>query len=60
MTHPDEITTAAEFDVALEKLLLTALDNDVDICGAWEYRTNGSGPDIETMIVELENGTASE
>jgi hypothetical protein len=61
MTDPDnEITTAAEFDAALEDLLLTALDNNVDIWGAWEYRTNGRGVDLETMIVELENGTASD
>lgn len=60
MTHPTEIMTPDEFDTALEDLLLTALDNDIDIWGTWEYRTNGPDVDLETMILELENGAAAE
>lgn len=52
-----DITTAAEFDAALGELLLTALDNDVDMWGAWEYRKEDRTADVEAMIVELENKT---
>lgn len=50
----DEITTVGEFDAALKQLLLTALDNDVEIWGAWEYRNPEMPYDLEAMIVELE------
>lgn len=56
-TFDDEITTVTEFDAALEQLLLAALDNDVDIWGAWEYRNGDGTADMEAMIVELENRT---
>jgi len=53
----DEITTADEFEAVLGQLLLVALDNDVDIWGAWEYRSNDGTADLEAMVVELRDRT---
>ncbi len=51
---PDgEISTVAEFDSALQTLLLSALENDLDLRGAREYRNGEAHPDIEVLIVEL-------
>jgi hypothetical protein len=48
------VTTAAQFNDALTALLLTAFENGVDVCGAWECRTNDAvATDWEAMIVEL-------
>lgn len=48
-----EISTEAEFDSALQMLLLAALDNGLDPRGAWEYRNGGIRPDLEVMVSEL-------
>ena len=51
---PDrDITTVAEFDSALQTLLLTALDNGLDPEGAWEYRNGQVYPDLEVLVTEL-------
>lgn len=52
-TSNEEITTTEEFEVALGQIILAALQNDVDLQGAWEYRTEGETPDMEVMVVEL-------
>ena len=49
-----EITTAGEFDAALEALLSAAARNDVDPRGSWEYRNGDDAEDWEVLIVELE------
>lgn len=50
------VTTEKEFDAALEKLLRDAIGNGVDPRGSWVYNTDGSDLDLETVIVELQNG----
>lgn len=51
---PDwEISTEAEFHSALQMLLLSALENGLDPCGAWDYRTALLYPDLEVIISEL-------
>lgn len=51
---PDwEISTEAEFDSALQTLLLEALNNDLDIQGVWEYRNGHTYPDLEVLVTEL-------
>lgn len=48
------VTSAAEFEAALGHLLDTAASAGVDPRGSWEYRGNGTHPDLEVMVVELE------
>lgn len=48
-----DISTAAEFESALESLLLAVLDNGLDPRGSWEYRNGRAWPDIEVLIWEL-------
>lgn len=36
---PDwDVSTAAEFDTALQTIILETLQNDLDIRGVWKYR----------------------
>lgn len=49
-----EITTAQEFDAALETLLSAADRNGIDPRGSWEYRNGDDADDLEVLIVELE------
>jgi hypothetical protein len=48
------ITTETEFDSALQSLLLSALENGVDLRGAWEYRNGQAYPDLEVLVTELD------
>lgn len=51
---PDrDIMNEAEFDSALQTLLLTALNNGLNPQGAWEYRNGQTYPDLEVLITEL-------
>lgn len=51
---PDRaITTEAEFDTALQALLRLAVENGVDLRGAWEYRHDTPDPDLEVLITVL-------
>lgn len=52
-TPDDEISSTEDFEAALGRLLLVALQNGIDPRGSWEYRTDGSGSDVEVMVVEL-------
>lgn len=45
--------TEAEFDSALQSLLLSALENGLDVRGAWEYRDGEAYPDLEILVTEL-------
>lgn len=48
-----QISTRAEFDSALELLILSALEHNLDIKGAWEYRNGQTYPDFEVLVTEL-------
>lgn len=51
---PDRnISTVAEFDSALQSLLIAGLENDLDLRGAWEYRNGQAYPDFEVLVTEL-------
>ncbi|WP_435074310.1 hypothetical protein [Halorubrum sp. HHNYT27] len=52
-TSDDEISSTEEFEVALGRVLHDALESGVDPRGTWEYRTGGTGSDMEVMVVEL-------
>lgn len=55
-TPPDEqITTADQFATALEQLLITAAENDVDPRGAWIAHNENGQTDWEVMVLELAN-----
>ena len=47
------ITTAEDFETILAAAVESAIDADVDVRGAWEFRTGGSTHDWEVQIVEL-------
>lgn len=49
-----DVTTAAEFEAALESLIATAIRNNIDIRGSWVCRTEDGSADSEVMIYELE------
>lgn len=54
MSPPNrDIMTEAEFDSALQSLLLSALENGLDLRGAWEYRNGEAYPDLEILVTEL-------
>lgn len=52
-TSDDEISTPKEFEAALGRVILAALESDVDPRGAWEFRNGEAGSDVEVMMVEL-------
>lgn len=49
----DEIASQSEFEAALGQVILSALNNQVDPSGTWEYRTDDATMDTEVLIVEL-------
>ena len=52
-TPDDEVSSTEEFEVALGRVIRTALENGVDPRGTWEYRNDGTDADVEVMVVEL-------
>ena len=52
-TPGDGISSTEEFETALSRVVLAALENGVDPRGTWEYRANGTNSDVEVMVVEL-------
>jgi hypothetical protein len=52
-TSDDEVSSTEEFEVALSRVIRTALENGVDPRGTWECRNDGPDPNVEVMIVEL-------
>lgn len=57
MTHEklrdDAITSAEDFEAVLAEAVEKAIERDVDVRGAWEFRTRGSTYDWEVQITEL-------
>lgn len=57
MTHDQlrdvSITSADEFQAVLAEAVEKAVKADVDVRGAWEFRTDGSTHDWEVEVVEL-------
>ncbi|WP_336326531.1 hypothetical protein [Halovenus sp. HT40] len=49
----DEMSSTADFEAALGQVILTALQNDIDPWGTWEYRTDEANSDTEVMVIEL-------
>ncbi|ELZ02287.1 hypothetical protein [Natrialba aegyptia] len=47
------ITSADEFESILAEVVEKAIEADVDVRGAWEFRTRGSTHDWEVEIIEL-------
>ena len=57
MTHEklrdDSITSADEFEAVLAEAVEKAIEADVEVRGAWEFRTRGSTHDWEVEVIEL-------
>lgn len=49
----ESITSADEFKAVLAEAVEKAIKSDVDVRGAWEFRTRGSTHDWEVEIIEL-------
>ncbi len=54
------ITTEAQFEAALDRLLHSATGNGLDPRGSWVYRNGKDAPDWEVMILELEKKDATD
>jgi hypothetical protein len=54
------ITSADEFEAVLAEAVEKATMSDVDVRGAWEFRTRGSTLDWEVNISELARHDADE
>lgn len=51
---PDiDITTEAEFNEAVKRLLNGANRNGIDVLGGWPCRNGDERPDWEVVVVEL-------
>lgn len=50
----ESITTSAEFETVLDKLLAAAETNDIDTRGSWVCDDNGTSIELEVVIYELE------
>jgi hypothetical protein len=47
------IANPDEFEAALAAIIETAVEEGVDVRGAWEFRTDGSTHDWEVNVTEL-------
>ncbi|WP_324665147.1 hypothetical protein [Haloarcula sediminis] len=54
------ITSPDEFEAALAAVIETAIESDVDIGGAWEFRTGEATDDWEVNVTELAKRTGGE
>lgn len=48
-----EISSVEEFEAELAALIEVAVHKDIDVRGAWEFRTGGTNYDWEVNIFEL-------
>lgn len=61
MTGDDTaVTTTAELNAALERLLERATENGVDVTGGWECRTEHARSDWDVVITELTRADGGE
>jgi hypothetical protein len=51
--HDVDITSPDEFEVILAEVIEKAVEANVDVRGAWEFRTEGSTHDWEVEVIEL-------
>ncbi|MFC7042606.1 hypothetical protein [Halonotius sp. GCM10025705] len=49
----DAPTTDAEFKTALDKLIVAAETNDIDIAGSWVYDGDAAATNWEVLMYEL-------
>lgn len=49
----ESITTSAEFETALNRLLAAAETNDINTRGSWVYDDNSTSIKLEVQIYEL-------
>jgi hypothetical protein len=54
------IESSEEFEAVLAAAVEKAVESDVDVRGAWEFRTRGSTHDWEVEIIELARYTDDE
>lgn len=54
-----EIRNVEDFEAALGRLMLAALDSDIDPYGSRAYRTDDGTADVEVMVFELAEQDAS-
>lgn len=47
------VTSDEEFEAVLAEVVKKAIEADVDVRGAWEFRTDGSPQEWEVLISEL-------
>lgn len=52
-TPNDDMSSIEDFEAALSRVILTALQNDIDPRGTWEYRAEETATDMEIMVIEL-------
>lgn len=49
----DAPTTDAEFKTVLNKLIVAAETNDIDIAGSWVYNADAAATNWEVLMYEL-------
>jgi len=60
ITVDTPITSSAEFEAALATVVESAIDQGVDVRGAWEFETAGSTHHWELLLLELARRTDDE
>ena len=59
-TRDTPITSQDAFQSALATLVESAISNDIDIRGAWEFQTSGSPLEWEVTISELDRSAGTD
>lgn len=53
-TITEAVSSSAEFEAALGRLIVSADENGIDPAGSWVCRSDGSDTDWEAVVVELD------
>lgn len=48
------ITSPEEFEAVLAEVVENAVESDIEVRGAWEFRTRGSIHEWEVKVIELD------